>query len=734
MHRLPSVAATSVACIALAAVTLAGCRPNGAAEHKSPEPSTVPAGNVTAERLGAAEPGEWLTPGGGADGAYHSALATINAGNATSLGFAWEYKLETRRGLEATPVAVDGVLYVSGNFGRVYAVDAATGAQKWVYDPGVDGQWGRYACCDAVNRGVAVWHGRVYVGALDGYLHAIDAATGKRIWKIDTLPVRDGKHPYTVTVAPVVAGDELILGSSGADFDGVRGYVSAFDLGTGALRWRFYTVPRDPRVGAQDQPHLEKALATWDPRHRWESGGGATVWDGISYDPALKLVYFGTGNGAPYDIKEDGRRGGDDLYAASIVAVHSETGELAWYFQTTPGDQWDYDSTQKMILTDLDLGQGSRHVLMQASKNGFYYVLDRATGEVLAAHNYAFVNWTLGLDPVTHRPRPNPAAEYSKQPKLIFPGMAGAHNWQPMSYDGSSKLAFIPAIEEPMVYVATSKRRAGLVEGTFTVPGLPPEGYDPAALKSLFGPLPALDTLARGVGAPVRTRGVLRALDVRSGKIAWEQPSASGWDGGVLSTAGNLVFQGDVLGKLNVYAADSGKLLTRLDVGTSIMAAPMTYSVAGVQYVAVLAGFGGGNMGYPFPPESAAYRNGNSGRLIAFKLGGGAVPTPPALADEPFAKPDQRPTDAGRVARGEVLYNRYCARCHVFGRSVLPDLRRMSPATHGLFAEIVLRGAYRAKGMGRWDDVLSGEDAGAVLAYIDEQAWQAYEAGHSAQH
>ena len=717
--------------VLLGAVLAASCSPSPPAAPMQ-HPPAARAGQVTAERLVAAdtEPGEWFTPGRDARGSYHSPLADINAGNVSTLGFAWEYQLGTRRGLEATPVAVDGVLYFSGNFGRVYAVDAASGRERWVYDPEVDGQWGRYSCCDAVNRGVAVWQGRVYVGALDGYLHAIDAATGKRIYKVDTLPERGSKHPYSITGAVVIAGDRVIVGSSGADFAGVRGYVSAFDAASGDMKWRFYTVPRDPSEGAQDQPHLEKALATWDPRHPWRAGSGATVWDGISYDPELQLVYVGTANRAPYNIKEGGRRGGDDLYAASILAIHNETGALAWYFQTTPGDRWDYDSAEKMVLADVDLGHGRRKVLMQAAKNGFFYVLDRATGEVLAAHSYAYVNWTLGLDPITHRPRPNPQADYTTGPKLIFPGMAGAHNWQPMSFSPKTGLVYIPAIEAPMVFVETSKRPAGLVEGYFTVIGLTPEDYDPAALANLAGPLPSLRSLARDIGQPIASRGVLRALDPATGRIAWEQPTATNWDGGILSTAGNLVFQGDATGRMIAYAADSGRVLARIDLGTSVMAAPMSYRVNGEQYVAVLAGYGGGNLSTSLPNSSAAYRYGNAGRLIALKLGGGAVPIPAPVKEVPFSEPPQRP--AADVRRGEVLYNRYCGRCHVFGRAILPDLRRMSSATHQLFEAIVLNGAYVAKGMGRWDDVLDRADVESIHAFVIDQAWQAYDAQQNA--
>lgn len=716
----------------LAASVLVACHrappPSSASPPKTASATQSSAGAVDAKRLGAAdtEPGSWLIAGRDLAGDYHSRLADINASNVARLGFAWDYHVGTHRGLEATPLMVDGVLYFTGNFGRVYALDAASGKERWNYDPEVDGQWGRYACCDAVNRGVAVWEGRVYVGALDGYLHAIDASTGKRVWKSDTLPVRDAKHPFTVSGTPVVAGDSIVIGAGGADFAGARGYVAAFDLGTGRLKWRFYTVPRDPKEGAQDQPHLAEAVKTWDPRHAWEQGIGGTVWDGIAYDPELELVYLGTANGAPYDIKADGRSGGDDLYAASIIAVRADTGELAWWYQTTPEDAWDFDSTQKVVFADLDFGQGPRPVLMQANKNGFLYILDRRSGEFLAAHPFASMNWTSGLDPKTHRPKTLLTTDYSRVPRLIFPGAAGAHNWQPMSFDPKSRRLFIPVIEQGMVYIETDKRPAGLIEGYFTAAGIAPEGYDPVAMKSLFGSLPPLTQLREGTQDSIASRGVLRALDPVDGKVLWEVPSDSDWDGGVLSTDGNLVFQGDAAGNLNAYAADSGKLLAKIDLGTTVMAAPMTYTVGDTQYVAVLAGYGGGNLSIVFPQGSAAYRYGNDGRLIVLKLGGGAVPKPSPAVDQPFARPPERAGTTVETKQGEVLYNRYCSRCHVFGRGVLPDLRRMSEATNRLFYDIVLKGFYKGAGMARWDDVLSPEDAKKIRAYILDEAWTAY--------
>ena len=715
-----------LAAVTLIAAALGGCHGDRAAPPQ-PQGAAPRAAAIDAARLAkaASEPDQWLMTGRDSGGTYFSPLGDINAGNVSRLGFAWEYRLGTRRGLEATPVVVDGALYTTGNFGWVYALDAVTGRELWKYNPDVDGQWGRYACCDAINRGVAVWQGRVYVGALDGFLHAIDAATGQRLWKVDTLPARGPKTPFTLSATPVIAGDEIIVGSAGADFAGARGYIAAYDLASGAFRWRFYTVPRDPKQGPQDQPHLVEAIKTWDPRHRWEAGSGGTAWDGISYDPDLKLVYFGTANGAPYNIKEGGRTGGDDLYTAAIVAVHADTGTLAWYYQTTPGDRWDFDSTQKLILTDLELGDGPHKVLMQASKNGYYYVLDRATGKLLSANNFVYVNWSKGIDPKTGRPVPSGAAEYDKGPKLMFPANSGAHSWQPMSYDPATRLTYIPVIEWPMIYMDTAKQRAGLIEGFFTVQAFLPDDYDPKALAGLYGPLPPLGQLDKGL-PPTHSRGFLRAWDPVRQKAAWEVPTATHWDGGVLSTAGGLVFQGDAAGNLNVYQATDGKKLASVALGTGIMAAPATYRVGGVQYVVVMAGFGGNYVNYPLTKDMAAFHRDNEGRVVALRLDGGAVPLPPELPDEPFPQPPAREGPAAKIAQGEVLYNRFCGRCHMLDRGVLPDLRRLTAAKHELFYDIVLNGVLSGAGMARWDDVLSRPDAEAIHAFIVDEAWKAY--------
>ena len=665
---------------------------------------------------------QWTEAGHDRGGTFHSGLSRINTATVARLGYAWDYKLGSHRGLEATPIVVDGVMYASGNFGRVYALDAGTGKERWTYDPGVDGQAGRYACCDAVNRGVAYWQGRIYVAALDGYLHCIDAATGQRLWKADAFPSRGPKSPLTLTGTPVIAGDSVVIGTGGGDFHGVRGYVEAFDLKTGALRWRFYTVPRDPALGPQDQPHLVDAIKTWDPHHRWETGGGGAVWDGIAYDQQLNLVYVGTGNAAPLDVREDGRTGGDARYSDSILALEADSGALKWSFQVVPGDLWDLDSTQKLILADLTINGAARKVLMQASKNGFFYVLDRTNGEFISGKPYAFANWTKGLDPKSGRPQLNPDADYSHSPKLIFPWEGGAHSWQAMSFDPRKSRVFIPVVEAGDIQIETAHLPAGLVEGQFTSPIINIEDYDPKALASLYGPLPPRASLTKGLPS-AKARGFLRAWDPVQQRLAWEVPTETYWNGGVLSTDGGLVVQGDIAGRIKVYAADSGKLLKVLQLGTSIMAAPMTYELDGVQYIAVMAGYGGGQIGDALPENSAAYRYGNEGRIIALKLDGGTPPLPPRISFGPIPQPPADTRSASQVASGEILYNRFCSRCHVLGPGVLPDLRRLTPEKQKLFDDIVLKGILSPMGMGRFGDVLSRENAEAIHAYIIHEAW-----------
>ena len=704
----------------------------------APELAARPPADLDADRLAAhaTEPANWFTGGRDGEGSYHSPLRRINQDNVGSLGFAWEYDLGApRRGQEATPVVIDGVMYTSGTWGYVYALDAATGKLLWKYDPEARPQAARNPCCDLVNRGVAVWKGKVYVASIDARLHAIDAATGKRVWVADT--VVDHTMPYTSTGAPLIAGKVVVIGNGGSDMGktGVRGYISAWDLETGKFAWRFYAVPHP--TGPQEHPDLEHAAKTWDPR-KPEHHGGGSPWDGLAYDPALDLVYFGTGNAAPYDLTDIGPTQFDALYTASIVAVKGSTGEYAWHYQTTPHDEWDFDSVQKFVLAELPVGGKPRQVIMQASKNGFFYVLDRRTGELLGAKNYTYVNWTSGLDPKTGRPQLTETANWHIAPKNVYPSWAGGHTWMPMAWNPATKLMYIPVIDASNVWVDIARNGGQIkyLHGFFTVSGIMPDtAYDAAAYARLYGPLPPLEDLSREREGPL-VRELIRAWDPVAQKVVWEHETsagARGYDGGTMSTAGNLVFQGRGNGELWVYAADTGKVLKVIPTGSHIMAAPSTFEAGGEQLVAVQAGYGGAGITVgPIPASSAASRHQNANRIIAFKLGGGAVPAPAALVIPPFVQPPEQTASAETITRGETLFIQECTRCHQFGPSVTPDLRKMSPGSHAAFKDIVLRGLLAANGMGRFDDLLTEKDVEAIHAYLIEEARKGWESQQQA--
>ena len=687
-------------------------------------------GQVDEARLrgSAAEPQNWLALGRDRSGAYYSPLADINERNVKRLGFAWDYEFGTYRGQEASPIVVDGVMYTSGTWGYVYALNAATGQPLWKFDPKAHGQAGRYPCCDLLNRGVAVWAGRVYVAAVDGRLFALEAATGAKVWEVDTIV--DHSLQYSSTGAPQIAGHAVVIGNGGGDMGvgGVRGYISAYDLGSGALLWRFFTVPGAP--GAPfEHPELELAARTWDPQRNPDYRGGGTVWDGMAYDPELNLLYIGTGNAAPYDSRQRGRTRQDNLFVASIIALNADSGRMAWYYQATPGDEWDYDAVQKFVLAELNIAGKRRKVLMQANKNGFFYVLDRATGKLYSARNFATVTWASRVDVKTGRPVLAPAAEYHNGPVLTYPSVLGAHTWPPMSFSPRTGLVYIPVNEAPNVFVdlAHNGGSVGFLDGFFTINGIIPDrAYDPKSLEPLFGKLPAYESGRRG--AP-DVHNVLRAWDPVGQKSVWERKTSQGysvWDGGILSSAGNLVFQGLASGDLCAYTADRGRQLTCVPTGSHLGSAPITYSVDGVQYVAVQAGYGGVAIYAPIPPTTVASKYLNQNRIIAFRLDGGQVPKPPERVEPPVPLPPENPASAQVVHEGERLFTAYCSRCHVFGPSITPDLRRIDPAVRARIKNIVIDGERAPNGMGRFSDVLTESDVNAISAYLLDQAWQLY--------
>ena len=659
-------------------------------------------GAVDGVRIAAAdtEPGAWLSHGRTWDEQRFSPLDQVDRGNVSQLGLAWSYATGTKRGHEATPIVVDGVLYATGSWSIVFALDAKTGRELWRYDPKVPKAKARDACCDVVNRGVAVWEGRVYVGTIDGRLVALDAASGKPVWDVLTV---DPKRPYTITGAPRVLKDKVIIGNGGAEF-GVRGYVSAYDAASGALVWRFYTVPAS-KQGPHEHPELAVAAKTWSADSLWESGLGGTAWDAMAYDPELDLLYVGTGNSSVYNRELRSPGGGDNLYLASILALRPDSGELVWHYQTTPGEYWDYTATQHIVLADLAIGGAPRKVLLQAPKNGFFYVLDRATGELLSAEKFATVSWASHVDMRTGRPVERPEAHWAKRSSIVAPAVVGAHNWHPMSFHPGTGLVYIPAMELAYIFEPDAKFR-------YT-----PGHYNTAEnFGAMAAAVEGYEFMNYASCSPSR----LLAWDPVAQKKVWEVRYDDALQAGVLSTAGGLVFQGGDGTRFDAYDAKTGARLWSVDVGIGVMAAPVSYAIDGKQYVAVVAGQGG-SLGGHF----AKLDTENEGRVLVFTLGGDApMPANPKRAPKQVAAPKLDATPE-TVARGRDLYGLHCMRCHgVAGVSagLYPDLRHASREVHRGWNDIVLGGTRGAQGMASFADVLGVEDARAIHAYVAERA------------
>ena len=664
------------------------------------------AGNVDGARLQAAKDGEWLAVGRTYDEQRFSPLTKISNQNVGDLGLAWYHEFDTDRGQEATPVMVDGVLYTTTAWSKVYALDARTGAVKWAFDPKVDGAKGFDACCDVVNRGVAVWKGRVYVGALDGRLIALDAATGKPVWSVQTT---DTSRPYTITGAPRVIKDKVLIGNGGAEY-GVRGYVTAYDAATGKKVWRFYTAPNPE--GKADGEISDKILAdkvngTWFDGVWKQTGGGATVWDSMAYDPALDIVYLGVGNGSPWNHWKRSGGKGDNLFVSSILALKPDTGEYVWHYQTTPGESWDYTATQHLILADMKIAGQDRKVLMQAPKNGFFYVIDRATGQLISAKNFVPITWATGVDPKTGRPIENPAARYKDAPSLQLPGPLGAHNWQPMAYNPKEGLVYIPAQASPFAYTNIKDfkyRPGGWNVGTnLEANALPEDKAQLAGLMKMFS-------------------GQLIAWDPTTQSAKWVVNHPYFWNAGILTTGGGLVFQGAAEGKFVAYDASTGTKLWSYETGNGVVAAPATYELDGEQYVAVMVGYGGG------APVSASVTLGNQprlpGRLMVFKLGGKAQAKPydiPKVAALDLTKV----TTTGDAKKGFVGFHENCQVCH--GPSVsgafLPDLKKTPMLlTPDDFKSVVIDGARKHNGMVSFARFMTPADAEDIRAYIISEA------------
>ncbi|HUR41257.1 MAG TPA: PQQ-dependent dehydrogenase, methanol/ethanol family [Verrucomicrobiae bacterium] len=665
-----------------------------------------PPADVDAARLYAAdsEPGNWMSTGRTYDEQRYSPLALINERNVGQLGLAWTHRLDLDFGVQATPIVVDGTMYTTSAFSVVYALDARSGKLKWKFDPKVPLDKARDACCGPGNRGVAVWQGRVYVGAFDGRLIALDAATGTPAWSVDT--VIDHARSYTITGAPRIVKGKVIIGNGGADL-GVRGYVTAYDAATGRQAWRVFTVPGDPKLPPENKM-MQMALPTWSGDSWWVQGGGGTAWDSMAFDPDLDLLYIGTGNGSMWSRQVRSQGKGDNLFLSSILALRPDSGEYVWHYQTTPGDTWDYTATQHMILANLHVGGRMRKVIMQAPKNAFFYVLDRATGELLSAEKYMPSNWASRVDMKTGRPIENPEADWTREARLIQPGPLGAHNWQPMSFNPKTGLVYIPAQENAALMVPDNAAKY-LFRGIFNT-----------GSKAFVMP----ETPAEIKAAAETFKGHLVAWDPVAQKAVWTQAYPTIWNGGTLSTGGNLVFQGTADGRVVAYAADLGTKLWESPTNSGVMAAPVTFTVQGEQYVTFNAGFGNA---FPLVLGAMAQEKAKTlpeARILTYKLGGKAVLPRPQRKPAPVPEPPPVTAPPEVIAVGRELFNGVCATCHglaAIAGGPVPDLRYLTAAKHKMFAPIVA-GALSSRGMPSFSDVLPPDAVQAIHQYVIQRS------------
>ncbi len=635
--------------------------------------------------------GDWLTYGRNYGEERFSPLGQITKDNVGQLGLAWSLNLGTKRGIEATPLVVDGIMFISGPWSIVYAIDTRKGKILWTYDPQVPKGFGEKACCDVVNRGLAMYKGNIFVGTLDGRLVSINAATGKKKWEV--LSVSHDRS-YTITGAPRVMDGKVIIGNSGAEY-GVRGYVTAYDAMTGKKVWRFFTVPGNPANGFE-HPEMEVAAKTWKGEW-WKYGGGGTAWDAFAYDPKLKLIYVGTGNGSPWNREIRSPGGGDNLYLSSILAIHAETGKLKWHYQTTPGESWDFTAVQQIILTQLEIKGKKRDVLMQAPKNGFFYVLDRNTGELLSAEPYVYVNWASKVDMKTGRPVETPNARYLTSNEQIYPGPFGGHNWQPMAFNPKTNLVYIPAREQSFMY---GNQQDFEYDKDHWSLGISSNPANPTNKDAKFA----------------KSYGKLIAWDPVLNKEVWSKVEKTTWNSGVMTTS-DLVFQGTAEGDFNAMDARTGKVIWTKNLGTGIVAPPITYLVDGVQYVTIAVGWGGVQ-----GQSSKNTEQINPGTIYTFAIGKNAAM--PVFEKQPKKEYLTLPVEIteAQMEKGSNLFGKYCSACHTLSAGNpggnIPNLTYTHPDIMGSFHQIVGDGIFLPKGMPKFGGRLSNEDISNIKGYI----------------
>jgi quinohemoprotein ethanol dehydrogenase len=675
----------------IAAVLALVLRDAAAVEDEDRRPSPE------AKLLDTSDGADWAAYGRTYGEGHFSPLVSITSDNVDRLGLEWALDLPVGNSV-TTPLAIDGILYFATGYSVVHAVDARNGASLWIYDPQVAVQAGRKLQAPWGTRGLAWWNGKVFTATADGRLIALDVATGRPIWSALTVDRGDGRY---ISGAPRVFDGKVIIGHGGADFSGVRGYATAYDADTGRQLWRFYTVPGDPARGpdgAASDSVMPMAAKTWAGEW-WRHGGGGTVWNAITYDPEFNTILLGTGNGAPWNhrIRSAGR--GDNLFLCSMVAVDATTGAYKWHYQFNPGETWDYNAAMDMQLAELRIDGALRKVVVTAPKNGFFYVIDRTSGRLLSAEPFAEVNWASRIDLQTGRPIEVPAARYPNGSTFILrPSPSGAHNWNPMSFSPVSGLVYIPTLN-----LATAYDDVGITPQTWQrKPGVVLNGGVNFRYV-MDGSIPGLNTSSLLAWDPVRQ------------KAAWRVSQPDFWNGGVLSTAGNLVFQGEVNGQFNAYDARTGAKRWSFQAQAPVLAPAISYEAGGRQLVTVLSGYGTTPAAFgPLVEKYGIEYRTQKRRVLTFALDGKErLPVVAAQAvrikpQDPGFRPDQ---DAAR--RGETTFGTRCALCHGFAMIAggnAPDLRySAAPLDADAFASIVRDGALLPLGMPRFDDLTDAE-------------------------
>ncbi len=670
------IAPELVGCVLARVRILAGLLMLAAAAH---------AGDATHTDAATIGDSNWPSFGRTASEDHYSPLTQVNDGTLNRLRLAWSMDLPPGNSVSA-PVEVDGTLYVATGYSILRAIVAATGKVLWTYDPKAPEAAGRKLRQGWGIRGLAYSNGKIYVGTHDGRLIGVDAKTGKLLWSVLTVDPDDVRF---ISGAPRAFNNKVVIGHGGADVGSIRGYVDCYDGETGKRLWRFYTVPGNPADGFENKA-MAMAAKTWFGQW-WTYGGGGTVWNSITYDPEFNTFYLGVGNGAPWNRKIRSAGQGDNLFLASVVAVDADTGAYKWHYQESPGESWDYNASMDLELATLTIDGKPRKVLMTAPKDGFFYVIDRTDGKLISAEPFAKVTWASKIDVATGRPVELPNIRYENGETTIWPGAVGAHSWQPMSFNPKTGLVYLPTIELP---------------GGYNDKGIDPKTWKRTPGNAVDnGVVPSFTPTLPGAGT-----SYLQAWDPVHQRQVWKVATPSFWNGGTLTTAGNLVFQGQIDSKFNAYAADTGKLLWSYDAGAAVIAPPISYAVGGTQYITVLSGndTSGSAFALLYQQYGIGYRT-QKRRILTFMLDGTAnlPPTPPPPAFVAAVDPEFH-ADEAAATRGMMTYNLHCAVCHgvaVVGGGHAPDLRASPiPSAREAFYHVVHGGSLVANGMPRFEE------------------------------